>query len=404
MKCKFCKNNLKSKILDLGEQPLCNNYIPFTEKDFTEKKYPLELYYCDNCNLVQVGHNISPEEIFSDYTYLSSYSSTWIQHAKNLVEESIKKYKLNSNSFVVEVASNDGYLLKFFKDKKIPHIGIEPATNIAEIANSNGINTLNKFFSKKTAEQLLKDESKANLIIANNVLAHVPDINDFLEGINIILREDGYFLVEVPYLLRLIENNQFDTIYHEHFFYYSITSLNTILNAHNLKIVDIAELNTHGGSLRVTIKYDNGQDSPILEKYLEEEEKIGLNTIENFELFSKRINNLKNNFMSKFHKIKEDNRLIAAYGAPGKGNTLLNFYKMDSSFINFTVDKNPIKQNTFLPGSRIPVYSPSKIKDEKPDYIIILPWNLKEEIISNLEFTKEWGAKFIIPIPNFSIV
>ncbi len=405
--CKFCNSNLLESIIDLGFQPPCNQIIPFNSTDFYEKYFPLELFICKECSLVQVVHDIAPRELFSKYSYFSSYSSSWLEHAKEFSLGMIDSLDLTSESFVVEIASNDGYLLRNFKNAEIPYLGIEPAKNIAEKANKEGINTFNDFFSSAVVKKILKNYKYANLIIANNVFAHVPNINDFVIGVKTLLAEDGIFSIEVPYLKDLVEKSEFDTIYHEHYFYYSVTSIARILEANGLVIADILKLKTHGGSLRILIKHKENNSieiSSIVNTYLEEEKKIGIDRVQYFNQFKNNVLNTKFELVKRLIELKLGGKSIIGYGAPGKGNTLLNYCGIKHDLLDYTVDKNPIKQNTYLPGSRIPVFSLDKICETKPDYILILPWNLKNEIISDLHYVKEWGAKFIIPIPKFEII
>ncbi len=406
-KCKYCNNRLEHIFIDLGMQPLCNNNIPFSLVEKEEVKYPLQTFICDSCFLVQVGHSISPEVIYNNYTYFSSYSGSWLNHIKKYCESVTPKFNLNKNSFVVEIASNDGYLLKNFVKKNIPCLGIEPSLTVAEAAQKDGVPTLTEFFSKRISDRVKSNYGKADLIIANNVFAHVPEINDFTLGIKNILKQDGVFTIEFPYLLELIKNNQFDTIYHEHFFYYSLFSVSRILENQNLKIFNIEKLKTHGGSLRLYVTHKENmyyKIQEIVSELKEEEEKLGINDLKFYENFTKRVKKMKEIFNSEIKNIKKTNKTIAAYGAPGKGNTLLNYYGINKDVIDFTVDRNPIKQNTFLPGSKIPVYAPQKIAEARPDYVVILPWNLKDEIMESLEYIKQWGGKFIIPIPQFKII
>lgn len=405
--CKFCGNELKKSFLDLGMQPLCNNNIKNDAADKPEMHYPLDVYVCSKCYLVQLNHNILPEKIFSDYTYLSSFSSTWLEHAKSYCENIISTLDLNSDSFVIELASNDGYLLQNFKDANIPCLGIEPAGNVAKIAQNKGINTLNKFFSSDFADELVQNDKKADLVIANNVFAHVPNINDFVLGVKKLLSKNGVLTIEVPYLKNLINFNQFDTIYHEHIFYYSVSTLSRILKFHDLSVYNVEELNTHGGSLRIYVKHTENNEISIdsnVETILQDEDKYGLNSLAYYDDYAKTIECLKMKLIDTLLQIKKSGKRAIGYGAPGKGNTLLNYCGIKSDLLEFTVDKNPIKQDTLLPGSRIPVYEVSKVKDVKPDYIMILPWNLKEEIMAEINFVKDWNAKFIIPIPNVEII
>ena len=406
-KCKYCNSDLKNIFIDLGEQPLCNNNIPFSQKEIEEEKYPLQVYICDQCFLVQVNHNISPKVIYDNYTYFSSYSSTWLNHIKNYCLDVTERFKLNQNSFVVEIASNDGYLLKNFVENNIPCLGVEPSLTVAKEAEKNNIPTMNEFFTEKLSGDIKSKYGKADIIIANNVFAHVPEINNFTTGIKKLLKKDGVFTIEFPYLLELVSNKQFDTIYHEHFFYYSLYSVSNILSNQRLKIFDIEKLKTHGGSLRLFVTHKENTKykvEDIVNTMRDEEDKLGVNTLEYYKEFAVEVDKMKQIFKDEIKKIKKQNKSIAAYGAPGKGNTLLNYYDITNDLIDFTVDKNPIKQNTFLPGSKIPVFEPKEIEDKKPDYILILPWNLKDEIVKSLEYIKKWDGKFIIPIPEFEII
>ncbi len=405
--CKFCGSILQNPFLDLGIQPLCNNNIKFSRASITEKKYPLQVYFCSSCFLVQLAHNINPNDIFNDYTYLSSYSQTWLNHAKEYSKNIIKKYKLSKHSFVVEIASNDGYLLRNFLSKEIPALGIEPAENALIEANKIGINTLPKYFTYNLSNTIKQNYGSADLIITNNVYAHVPEINDFTKGIKNLLKDTGIWTIEFPYLRNLIELNQFDTIYHEHYFYFSILAVNNILKKHNFKIIEIEKLTTHGGSLRLHVTHQenpNYFESDDVYNYLNEEKKIGIMSPKYYKHFKDKVERIKENLKNTLNEIKKSGKSIIGYGAPGKGNTLLNYCDITAKQISFTVDKNPLKQNTFLPGSRIPVYTIDKIKEFKPDYILILPWNIKDEIIRQIDYIKSWNSKIIIPIPEVKII
>ena len=405
--CKFCKTELDIPFLDLGNQPLCNNFVNSGLKHIPDELFPLEVYFCSNCKLTQLAHDIPPSKIFNNYHYLSSYSQSWLNHARNYSQKIIKRFNLNANSFVAEIASNDGYLLQNFLESNIPCIGIEPAKNIAKISEKKGIKTIDSFFSYLLSNELVNNFGKADLVISNNVYAHVPDINDFTRGVKNFLKPSGVWTIEVPYLKELIENNQFDTIYHEHYFYFSIISLDSIMRLNKLKIFDVENLESHGGSLRLYITHDNNDQihvNEIVENAIKHEIKLGFDNIEIYKNFKVKVEYIKNNLTQILVSNKKDGKTIAAYGAPGKGNTLLNYCNFDSSIIEFTVDKNPLKQNTFLPGSRIPVYHPEKLKELQPDLILILPWNLKKEIMNEINFIKFWNGKFIIPIPHPQII
>ena len=405
--CRFCQTTLKYTFVDLGLSPLANSFIDEKNKKRCEKFYPLHAYVCDKCFLVQLEEFETPENIFSDYIYFSSYSDSWLTHSNEYTDKIIRRFRLDETSLVVEVASNDGYLLQFFKNNNIPVLGIEPAQNVAETARKKGINTYVMFFGVNTAEELAAKGLQADLLIGNNVLAHVPDINDFVRGLKIALKPDGVITLEFPHLLQLIINSQFDTIYHEHFSYFSLISITKILEKHDLTIFDLDELPTHGGSLRI---YASHTENKTFKKHrcvdmlFDKEVAAGLKDMETYTNFNKKIYSIKNDLLRFLIKAKSEGKKVAGYGAPAKGNTLLNFCGIEKNYLSYTVDRNPYKQNTFLPGSRIPVYSPNKIFETRPDYVIILPWNLKSEIIKQLSEIRKWGASFIVPIPRLEII
>ncbi len=368
-----------------------------------EPFFPLHAYVCESCFLVQLPEIQSPEEIFSDYAYFSSYSESWLEHVKSYSEMMVKRFGFGTKSQVIEIASNDGYLLKYFKEKGIPVLGIEPAQNVAKVALESGIPTITKFFGVQTAMALVSEGKLADLLIGNNVLAHVPDINDFVKGMKVLLRDTGIITVEVPHLMRLIENNQFDTIYHEHFSYFSLLTVKKIFNSHGLKIFDVEELSTHGGSLRVFACHSDNELKTVSERARDittREQVAGLNSLEHYVSFKEKVKEIKRNTLYFLIEAKRRGKSIAAYGAPAKGNTLLNYCGIGTDFIEFTVDRSPYKQGHYLPGSRIPIYHPDKIKESKPEYVFILPWNLKEEISDQMSFIREWGGKFLVVIPN----
>ena len=404
MNCRFCGEELSITFVDLGMSPLSNSFLNKSELINKENYYPLHAFVCEECFLVQLGEFESPESIFSDYVYFSSYSTSWLDHAKSYTEKIIEI--LPDNPFVVEIASNDGYLLQYFREKNIRVLGIEPARNVADIAIKKGIDTISEFFGVNLANKLVNEgKKKADLLIGNNVLAHVPNINDFVEGMKIFLAEDGIITMEFPHIMKLIENNQFDTIYHEHFSYLSFFTVNKIFNRFGMKIFDVEELATHGGSLRIyaTHAENNCKEVSVnVEQLLIKEIKFGINSIETYKNFREKVKSSKRDLLSKMIDIKNMNQNIVAYGAAAKGNTLLNYCGIRQDFIDYAVDLNPIKQNMYLPGSHIPVFSPDIIKETKPEYILILPWNIKDEIIEQLSYTREWGCKFLIPIPIVS--
>jgi SAM-dependent methyltransferase len=405
-KCRFCNSNLSKIFVDLGNSPLANSYLK--ESDFdNEKFYPLCTFLCENCFLVQLEELETPENIFSEYAYFSSFSTSWLKHAKDYVEMITSRLSLDENSFVIEIASNDGYLLQNFTGKNIPVLGIEPARNIAKTAIEQNISTITKFFDSQLAKDLANEGKIADLIIGNNVFAHVPCLNDFIIGLKILLKPNGVITLEFPHLLQLMQNNQFDTIYHEHFSYFSLITVKKIFEYHDLKIFDVEELSTHGGSLRLFITHsDNSQINETLEvdSIIEKEKKFGLTQTNTYNNFSKNIIQIKTNLLDFIEKAKKNSKNIVCYGAPAKGNTLLNYCGFSKTLIDYTVDKNPAKQNLFLPGTHIPIFSPEKIKETKPDFILILPWNLQDEILNELNYVKSWGCQFIIPIPEVKIL
>lgn len=405
--CRFCYVELKHTFIDLGMSPLSNSYLNEKQLNLMEAFFPLHAYVCEKCKLAQLEEFETPENIFKDYAYFSSYSESWLAHAKNYTEMMTERFSLSNESFVVEIASNDGYLLQYFKEKNIPVMGIEPAINVAEMAIKKGIDTKVVFFGIESAEKLSKEIKKANVIVANNVLAHVPNINDFVAGLKIFLADEGVITIEFPHLMELIDKQQFDTIYHEHFSYLSLTTVEKIFNSHGLKIIDVEQLSTHGGSLRVFVCHEGDSSKHFtqkISKIKKLEDKMGLNELDVYLQFSDKIKKNKRLLLAFLIELKNENKSIAAYGAPAKGNTLLNYCGIRTDFIDYTVDKSPHKQGLFLPGTHIPIYSPEHINETRPDYILILPWNLEEEIVNQLAYTKEWGCKLIIPIPDPRII
>jgi SAM-dependent methyltransferase len=392
----------------LGNSPLSNAYLTEGNIHKTEPYYPLEIYYCPHCHLVQLDEFEKPEHIFSaDYAYFSSYSSSWLAHCKSYVDMVVERFGLNKKSFVVEVASNDGYLLQYFKTYNIPVKGIDPTKNTAEIAIAKGIPTDIMFFNTPYAEKMARTSCLADLIIGNNVLAHNPNLNDFVEGLRIALKPQGVITMEFPHLMKLMENNQFDTIYQEHYSYLSLHSVQFLFKAHKLEIFDVDELPTHGGSLRIYAKHecDSSKDiSSRVTRLLKRERTAGLLHPETYDRFRQKVETTKRALLQSLISLKTEGKIIVGYGAPAKGNTLLNYCGIRTDFLNYTVDANPQKQNHFLPGTHIPIRHPDQIKRDKPEYILILPWNIKEEIISQLSYVHEWGGKFIIPIPEVLVI
>lgn len=405
--CRFCHQELSRTFVDLGSTPLANSYLREERDIAAEKSYPLHARVCENCFLVQVEDVVPAEDIFSDYAYFSSFSSSWVEHAKAYSEKLIKKLGLGKDSLVAEIASNDGYLLKHFVAKDIPVLGIEPAANVAKAAEKVGVKTEVAFFGVETATRLAKSGLQADLMAANNVMAHVPDINDFIGGVPILLGEEGVFTIEFPHLLNLIEKVQFDTIYHEHYSYLSLLTVEKILGAHGLRVFDVEELPTHGGSLRVFACHKSAPkyaETAGLTAVREKETSAGLGTIAAYQNFTPRVEKVRNDLLAFLKTAKAEGQKVAGYGAAAKGNTLLNYCGIGPELIDFVVDRNPEKQGTLLPGSHIPVFAPDKIANEKPDYVLILPWNLADEISREMADIKGWGGQFVIPIPELMIL
>jgi len=405
--CRFCGTLLSYTFCDLGMSPLSNSYLNREQLQNMEPFYPLHAYVCDSCFLVQLEEFESPLEIFSDYAYFSSYSESWLAHAKNYVEIMIDRFGFDEHSLVIELASNDGYLLQYFAENGVPVLGIEPAANVAQIAEEKGISTLVKFFGKETAAEMAGDNKKPDLLLGNNVLAHVPDINDFVGGMKIVLAENGIITMEFPHLLQLIRHNQFDTIYHEHFSYLSLYTVNKIFAAHGLRIFDVEELTTHGGSIRIFACHDNNeqlQDTDNVERLLKKEITAGICGLKTYTDFSASVEECKRSLLEFLIQAKRKEKCIVGYGAPAKGNTLLNYCGIRTDFIDYTVDRSPHKQGKFLPGTHIPIYGPEKIEETKPDFVLILPWNLRDEIEEQMSFIRKWGGKFITPIPTVEVI
>lgn len=405
--CRFCDLELTTTFVDLGMSPLSNSFVPANKLKTPEITFPLHAYVCEKCLLVQLEEFQSPEHIFSDYAYFSSYSDSWLKHASDYVDMIIPTLGLTEQSLVIEVASNDGYLLQFFNQQHIPVLGIEPAENVAKIAQQKGIDTLVSFFQSETAQDLKQRNVVADLIIGNNVLAHVPNLRDFVASLKIVLKPQGVITMEFPHLLKLMAENQFDTIYHEHFSYFSLITVQQVFRNFGLEIFKVEEIPTHGGSLRIYAKHIEDKTRELtdsVQQLLEKEMQFGLNKFETYRLFSKKVIETKRVLLEFLINIKREGKTIVGYGAPAKGNTLLNYCGIRSDFLDYTVDRNPVKQDMYLPGTRIPIYSPDILKETKPDYILILPWNIKEEIMDQISFVREWGCKFIIPIPKLTVM
>jgi len=401
--CRFCKAKLSTTFINLGKSPLANSFLSYDDLSQKEIFYPLHAFVCDECFLVQLNEIINPEFIFTNYLYFSSYSDIWLKHAEQYVKKMVSKFDIDKNSQVVEIGSNDGYLLQYFIKKNISVVGIEPAKNIAKIAIKKGIPTKIKFFSKKTAKTLLRSGVSTDLLIGNNVLAQVPNLHDFIEGMKILLKSTGIITLEFPHLLQLIKHNQFDTIYHEHYSYFSLLTLEKVFSSHGLTIFDVEEIPMQGGSLRIFAKHSENDNHPINEKVyalLEKEKQFELNDISTYMNFSRKIKALENSIRDFFITAKKSNKKIVCYGAAAKGNTLLNYCGIGTDLVDYVVDKNPHKQGLFLPGTHIHINSPEKIQETKPDYLVILPWNLKNEIIQQSSYIRDWGGKFVIIIPK----
>jgi 2-polyprenyl-3-methyl-5-hydroxy-6-metoxy-1,4-benzoquinol methylase len=371
-----------------------------------EPFYPLHAFVCDNCYLLQVTEFEPPENIFSDYAYFSSYSDSWLEHAQQYTEQMIERFGLDGDSQVVEVASNDGYLLQYFVEKGIPSLGVEPAENVAAEAEKKGVPTIVKFFGIETAEELVSDGKQADLMNGTNVLAQVTDLHGFVEGFRILLKPQGVVTVEFPHLLQLIDENQFDTIYHEHFSYFSFFTVIELFAQHQLKVFDVEELPTFGGSLRIFFCHAGDQTKSVsqrVENLLNREISAGIKDVAFYLRFNEKVKQVKREILEFVLKAKAENKTIACYGAPAKGNTLLNYCGIRTDFIDYTVDRNPHKQNHFLPGTHIPIHHPDKVKETKPDYLVILPWNLKEEIMEQMACIREWGGQFVVFIPGVEV-
>lgn len=407
-KCRFCNNNLEHSVINLGMSPLCQKHVKPEQANDMEKFYPLHAFVCDHCWLMQLEEFATPDEIFADeYAYFSSYSESWLEHARKYTELMTTRFGLHSNNLVVEIASNDGYLLQWFFQKGIPVLGIDPAANVAEAARKKGINTEVEFFGKDIAIQMVRKYKKADLLLGNNVLAHVPNINDFVAGMKEMLNDVGVITMEFPHLQRLIERNQFDTIYHEHFSYLSFVAVNRIFAHHGITLFDVEELPTHGGSLRIYGRHAADHHKKITDNVkdlLQRELDLGFESLEYYSLFEEKVKETKRKILDFLIQAKRNGKTVVGYGAPGKGNTLLNYCGIRTDFMDYTVDMSPHKQGNFLPGTHIPILHPDKIKETKPDFVFILPWNLKDEIMIQHKYVRDWGGQFVIPIPELMIL
>jgi SAM-dependent methyltransferase len=404
--CRFCGAKLEHTFVDLGASPLAQSFLAKDQLSQMEPFYPLHVFVCGKCLLVQLQEFVAPENIFSDYLYFASYSDSWLAHAKSYTGQMVDRFQINSQSLVVEIASNDGYLLQYFLEKKIPVLGVEPAANVAAVAVQKGIPTLVEFFNSDTARELAAQGQKADLLLGNNVLAHVPDVNNFVAGMKILLHPRGVITMEFPHLMRLMEENQFDTIYHEHFSYFSFLTVEKIFAKHGLTLFDVQELPTHGGSLRIFACHAEDPSKLVGPRVIElraREETAGYNRLETYSRFADQVKETKRKLLEFLIHAKRSGKKIAAYGAAAKGNTLLNYCAIRSDFLDYVVDRSPHKQGKFLPGTRIPVCEPDHIRRTRPDYLLILPWNLKDEVIKQNAYIREWGGQFVVPIPEVKV-
>jgi SAM-dependent methyltransferase len=405
--CLFCRTPLRFTFVDLGMSPLCESYVPAEKANEMEPFYPLHAYVCEKCFLVQLQEYVSPQAIFSEYAYFSSYAESWVEHMRRYADTATERLGLGKGSFVVEVASNDGYLLQHFVRKGIPVLGIEPAANVAKVAVEKGVPTLVDFFGEKTAQRLAAEGRRADLVCGANVLAQVPDPNDFVKGLEILTKPGGAVTIEFPHLVRLMAENQFDTIYHEHFSYFSFLAAEAIFAAHELTVFDVEEIPTHGGSLRIWARHAEDRTKPVTERaraLRQREVDAGLLRLETYASFGEQVKETKRKLLEFLIGAKRAGKRIAGYGAPGKGNTLLNYCGIRGDFIDFTVDRNPYKQGKLLPGTHIPIFAPEKIAEERPDYVLVLPWNFKDEIVKQMAHVREWGGRFVVPIPEVKVL
>jgi SAM-dependent methyltransferase len=404
--CRFCGAPLRHTFVDLGMSPLCNNLVEPDRHNHAEVFYPLRALVCDRCFLVQLEQYAGPEEIFGDYSYFSSYSDSWVEHARRYTDSVVERFGLDASSLVMEIASNDGYLLQHFVKRGIPCLGIEPAANVAKVAIERGIPTTVRFFGQSAAEELSREHGRPDLLLGNNVLAHVPDLNDFVAGMKTVLKPSGVITMEFPHLLRLMQENQFDTIYHEHFSYFSFFVVENVFKHHGLTLFDVEELPTHGGSLRIFGRHAVYTALPISERVHElrsREFKLGLNKLESYAGFDAKVRETKRKLLHFLIEAKSAGKQVVGYGAPGKGNTLLNYCGIRTDFMDYTVDRSPHKQGRYTPGTHILICDPDRIRQTRPDYVLILPWNLKDEIGRQMSFIRDWGGKFVTAIPETQV-
>ena len=406
--CRFCASPLEVTFCDLGMSPLSNSFLKPEQLSRHEPFYPLHVWVCSNCFLVQLEEFEPPEHIFSDeYAYFSSYSDTWLEHCRRYVEDMSRRFALGAKHLVVEIASNDGYLLQYFVQRGVPVLGIEPAANCARVAEQKGVRTRVAFFGTRLAEELAREGKRADLLLGNNVLAHVPNLNDFVQGLKRLLAPQGVVTMEFPHLLNLIEQNQFDTIYHEHFSYLSFLTVEKVFAQHGLALFDVNEIPTHGGSLRIFARHADDASKPAgatVRALRAKETRAGLDRLETYTAFDDKVKRTKRRLLEFLVTAKNQGKRIAGYGAPAKGNTLLNYCGVRADFLDFTVDRSPHKQGCFLPGTRLPIFPPDKLKEARPDYVLILPWNLKDEIVQQVGYIRDWGGRFVVPIPEVAVL
>jgi len=405
--CRSCGAPLEHTVVDLGMSPLCESYVKAEQINAAETFYPLHVFVCDRCFLVQLQQYVPREDIFSEYAYFSSYSESWLAHARRYTDQMVERFALTRHHRVVEVASNDGYLLQYFVAKGIPALGIEPAANVVEMARRKGVQTLVAFFGRDLARDLAGKGQGADLLIGNNVLAQVHELNDFIAGLKILLGPRGVITLEFPHLMRLVEENQFDTIYHEHFSYFSLSAVERAFARHGLAIFDVEELPTHGGSLRIYACHSDDRSHGAGERVTAlraRETAAGVNTLAYYASFEERVREAKRRILEFFIDAKRQGKQIVGYGAPGKGNTLLNYCGIRTDFLTYTVDRNPYKQGRYLPGTHVPIFAPEKIRETRPDYVFILPWNLTAEITAQLDYIRDWGGRCVVPIPHLEII
>jgi SAM-dependent methyltransferase len=404
--CRFCSTPLRHSFVDLGMSPLCQTHIAPDQLNHMEPFYPLHAYVCHECFLVQLDEFVAPADIFSEYAYFSSYADSWVEHARRYCDAMVERFGLSAASQVVEIASNDGYLLQHFVRRGIRVLGVEPAANVAEVARQKGIPTTVRFFGQDSARAIAQEAGQADLLLGNNVLAHVPKLNDFVAGMKILLKPEGVITMEFPHLYRLMQHNQFDTIYHEHFSYFSFYTVEKVFAGHGLTLFDVEELDTHGGSLRIYARHQKHADlavSPRVVELRQREIDAGFTRLDTYFSFAEQVRETKRAILEFLIDAKRAGKCIAGYGAPGKGNTLLNYCGIRQDFIDYTVDRSPYKQGKFTPGAHIPIYAPEKISETRPDYVFILPWNLKDEIARQMAYIREWGGKFVVPIPSVTV-